>query len=109
MGIVRRTGREPGDETWGGVPFEKRVHVGAWMVPSYDPVLNRIYTVTSPAPKFMLGGTSLKHLYHNSTLALDANGRFRAFDHETGTVLWEINLGSSVASSVHDTDLRPAS
>ena len=26
----------------------------------------------------------------------DANGRFRAFDHETGRVLWEINLGSSV-------------
>ena len=24
----------------------------------------------------------------------DANGRFRAFDHETGEVLWEINLGS---------------
>ena len=27
----------------------------------------------------------------------DANGRFRAFDHETGEVLWEINLGSSVS------------
>ena len=31
---------EPGDETWGGVPFEERKHVGAWMVPSYDPALN---------------------------------------------------------------------
>ena len=28
---------EPGDERWGGVPFEERKHVGAWMVPSYDP------------------------------------------------------------------------
>ena len=28
---------EPGDETWGDVPFEKRVHVGSWMPPSYDP------------------------------------------------------------------------
>ena len=28
---------EPGDETWGDVPFEERKHVGAWMVPSYDP------------------------------------------------------------------------
>ena len=26
----------------------------------------------------------------------DAHGRFRAFDHETGDVLWEINLGSPV-------------
>ncbi len=26
----------------------------------------------------------------------DVNGRFRALDHETGEVLWEINLGSSV-------------
>ena len=26
----------------------------------------------------------------------DGNGRFRALDHETGTVLWKINLGSSV-------------
>lgn len=26
----------------------------------------------------------------------DANGRFRAFDQETGKVLWEVNLGSAV-------------
>ena len=26
----------------------------------------------------------------------DVNGRFRAFDDETGEVLWEINLGSAV-------------
>ena len=26
----------------------------------------------------------------------DVNGRFRAFDHETGEILWEINLGSPV-------------
>ncbi len=73
---------EPGDETWGDVPFEERKHVGAWMVPSYDPTLNLIYigtSVTSPAPKFMLGGTNNKHLYHNSTLALDA---------DTGEIVW---------------------
>ena len=73
---------EPGDETWGDVPFEQRRHVGAWMVPSYDPELNLIYvgtSVTSPAPKFMLGGTDLAHLYHNSTLALDA---------DTGAIVW---------------------
>ena len=73
---------EPGDETWGGVPFEERRHVGAWMVPSFDPTLNLIYvgtSVTSPAPKFLLGGTDNQHLYHNSTLALDA---------DTGAIRW---------------------
>jgi PQQ-dependent dehydrogenase (methanol/ethanol family) len=65
---------EPGDETWGDVPMEQRWHVGTWMVPSYDPVLDRIYvgtSVTIPAPKFILGGAEKTHLYHNSTLALD--------------------------------------
>ena len=73
---------EPGDESWGGVPFEERKHVGAWMVPSYDPVLNLVYvgtSVTSPAPKFLIGGIDNKHLYHNSTLALDA---------DTGEIVW---------------------
>ena len=73
---------EPGDETWGDVPFEERRHVGAWMVPSFDPALNLIYvgtSVTSPAPKFMLGGADLAHLYHNSTLALNA---------DTGEIVW---------------------
>ena len=73
---------EPGDETWGGVPFEERIHVGTWMPPSYDPELRLIYqgtSVTSPAPKFLLGGTDNKHLYHNSTLALDV---------DTGNIRW---------------------
>ena len=73
---------EPGDETWGGVPFEERRHVGAWMVPSYDPALNLVYvgtSVTSPAPKFLLGGAENQHLYHNSTLALDG---------DTGEIRW---------------------
>ena len=67
---------EPGDETWGSVPYEERRHVGSWMVPSYDPALNLVYvgtSVTSPAPKFLVGGVNFTHLYHNSTLALDAD------------------------------------
>ncbi len=67
---------EPGDETWGGIPFEKRSHVGTWMIPSYDPDLDLLFvgtSVTSPAPKFMLAGNDYKYLYHNSTLALNAN------------------------------------
>ena len=46
------------------------------MVPSFDPALNLVYvgtSVTSPSPKFMLGGVGRQHLYHNSTLALDAD------------------------------------
>src|SRR5262245_32600087 len=73
---------EPGDETWGNVPLEQRWHVGTWMVPSYDPELNLIYvgtSVTIPAPKFILGGNGNKHLYHNSTLALNA---------DTGKIVW---------------------
>ena len=73
---------EPGDETWGDVPFDERAHVGSWMVPSYDPALNLVYvgtSVTSPAPKYMLGGADKTHLYHNSTLAL--NG-------DTGEIVW---------------------
>ena len=52
------------------------------MVPSYDPALNLVYvgtSVTAPAPKFMLGGTDNQHLYHNYTLALDA---------DTGEIVW---------------------
>ena len=65
---------EPGNETWGDVPLEERWHVGSWMTGSYDPELETIYigtSVTIPAPKFILGGIDLQHLYHNSTLALD--------------------------------------
>ncbi len=73
---------EPGDETWGDVPFEDRAHVGSWMVPSYDPELGLLIlgtSVTSPAPKFYLGGVENAHLYHNSTLALEV---------ETGAIRW---------------------
>ena len=80
-GLIPAPG-EPGDETWGDVPYERRAHVGSWMVPSYDPDLDLVYvgtSVTSPAPKFMLGGVDRAHLYHNSTLALDA---------DSGEIVW---------------------
>ena len=73
---------EPGDETWGDVPMEQRWHVGTWMVPSYDPELDKIYigtSVTIPAAKFILGGVDKQHLYHDSTLALDP---------ATGKIVW---------------------
>ena len=73
---------EPGYETWGDVPMAERWHVGTWMVPSYDPETNLIFvgtSVTIPAPKFILGGNDKTHLYHNSTLALNA---------DTGKIVW---------------------
>jgi alcohol dehydrogenase (cytochrome c) len=73
---------EPGYETWGDVPEALRHHVGSWMPPSYDPELNLLYigtSVTSPAPKFQLAGNNLKYLYHNSTLAINA---------DTGKLVW---------------------
>jgi len=73
---------EPGDETWGGVPKDKRLQVGTWMPPTYDPELKLIFygtSVTSPTPKFILGGNDKKHLYSTSTLAIDP---------QTGKIVW---------------------
>src|SRR5687768_4244971 len=73
---------EPGYETWGDVPMAERWHVGTWMVPSYDPQTNLIFvgtSVTIPAPKFILAGNDKTYLYHNSTLALNA---------DTGKIVW---------------------
>jgi alcohol dehydrogenase (cytochrome c) len=52
------------------------------MVPSYDPETNLVFigtSVTIPAPKFVLGGNDKQHLYHNSTIALNA---------DTGKLVW---------------------
>ena len=73
---------EPGNETWGDVPYAERRHVGTWMPASYDPELKLLYigtSVTSPAPKYMLGGNDKQHLYHNCTLAIDP---------ATGKIVW---------------------
>ncbi|MEP7354117.1 MAG: PQQ-binding-like beta-propeller repeat protein [Acidobacteriota bacterium] len=73
---------EPNDDTWGGIPDAKRRHVGAWMVPSFDAEMNLLIlgtSVTSPAPKFLLAGNDKTYLYHNCTLALDA---------DTGKIVW---------------------
>ena len=70
---------EPGNETWGDIPYENRWHVGAWMVPSYDPELNLLYvgtSVTSPAPKFMLAGNNR---HRRDRLVLPAHRRSLGF------------------------------
>lgn len=73
---------EPGDESWGKVTDANRRHVGAWMVPSFDAETNLLIvgtSVTSPAPKYRLDGNDKQYLYHNSTLALNA---------DTGKIVW---------------------
>ena len=70
---------EPGDDSWGDLPDERRWHVGTWgNVPSYDPELGLLYWGTSvPQPSLeQLRGTRGRDvLYSNSTLATDpANG-----------------------------------
>ncbi len=72
----------PQDKTWGNVPWSKRQQVGTWMPPSYDPALNLVFfgtSVTGPTPKYLLAGNDKTYLYHNSTLALNAN---------TGKIVW---------------------
>ena len=73
---------EPGDDSWNGVPDDKRTQVGTWMPPTYDPELGLIYfgtSVTAPTPKYLLGGNDKQHLYSTSTLAIDA---------KTGKIVW---------------------
>jgi PQQ-dependent dehydrogenase (methanol/ethanol family) len=78
---IARMGEENGD-SWGDMLDSERWHVGTWLVPSYDPELNLVYfgtSVTSPAPKYTMAGNEYDYLYHNSTLALDA---------DTGEIVW---------------------
>lgn len=73
---------EPGDETWTGVPYADRAHVGSWSVGSYDPQSKILYWGTSvPAPSLEVvrGTVEGDALYANSTVALDP---------ATGKLLW---------------------
>src|SRR5688500_3042949 len=85
---------EPGGDTWGDVPLSERLHVGTWFIPSYDPALNLVYfgtSVTSPAPKFLLGGNAGQHLYHNSTLAVNADAGKIVWYYQHLVDHWDLN------------------
>lgn len=66
---------EPGDESWGDLPFELRGGVDAWITGSYDPELDLIYWGTAQAKPWVPASRGLTTddaaLYSNSTLALD--------------------------------------
>ncbi len=80
--LIPRPG-EPGSDSWGDLPLESRVHVGAWgQVGAFDPELNLIYwgtSVPAPSPEVLRGTVGDDVLYSNSTLALDA---------DTGEIVW---------------------
>ncbi|MBI4460948.1 MAG: PQQ-binding-like beta-propeller repeat protein, partial [Acidobacteria bacterium] len=77
----------PGDPeahqaTWGGLPYEKRVHSSFWLTGSYDPGLKLVYwnsSVPRPFPEIHRGSGSGAALYTNSILALNP---------ETGAIKW---------------------
>jgi alcohol dehydrogenase (cytochrome c) len=80
---------EPGDETWNGLPAEKRWGGSVWSIPSYDPELNLLFVgVGTPYPWLSTdrgtyhptgGGHHGDGLYMNSTLA---------FNPDTGKLVW---------------------
>ena len=82
------------DDSWGGIPYEQRWHVGAWMMPSYDPGLRLIYmgtSVTAPSPKFLLSGDDREYLYHNSTLALRPDTGELAWHYQHNVDHWDLD------------------
>ncbi len=66
---------EPGGDTWGGLPWEMRGGVDAWMPGTYDPELDLVFFGTSQPKPWLAASrqmTTDDHaLYSNSTLALD--------------------------------------
>jgi len=79
--MIPRPG-QPGDETWGGAPFEKRWMTGVWGQLTYDPELDLLYYGSSgagPASEVQRGTVG-------GTLA-GSNTRW-AVKPKTGEVVW---------------------
>jgi len=75
---------EPGDETWGGMPFEQRWMTDVWGPITYDPELNLAFYGSSgvgPAADVQRGVKGV------ATLA-GTNTRF-AVDPKTGKIVWK--------------------
>ncbi|MCW5715049.1 MAG: PQQ-binding-like beta-propeller repeat protein [Bauldia sp.] len=81
--VIPRPG-EPGDETWGGMPFESRWCTGVWGQITYDPETNLVHygsTGICPAPDVQRGVAGM-----GATMA-GTNTRF-AVRPETGEIVW---------------------
>jgi alcohol dehydrogenase (cytochrome c) len=72
----------PGDDSWHGLPADKRNGGSVWTTGSYDPALNLVYWGTGgpiPHSEIVRGSGDGAVLYTDSTLALDA---------DTGKIVW---------------------
>ena len=75
---------EPGDETWGGMPFDQRWMTGVWGPITYDPDLNMAFYGSSgvgPAADVQRG------VKGNSSIA-GSNTRY-AIEPRTGKIIWK--------------------
>ena len=77
---VARPG-EPGGETWGDLPLNRRAGSDVWINGSYDPKLNLVFFSTAQAKPWarVSRKTDGDALYTNCTLALDP---------DTGKIVW---------------------
>jgi alcohol dehydrogenase (cytochrome c) len=75
---------EPGDETWGGMPFEQRWMTGVWGPITYDPELNLAYYGSSGVGPSSDTQRGVKGV---ATLA-GTNTRF-AIEPKTGKIVWK--------------------
>jgi alcohol dehydrogenase (cytochrome c) len=75
---------EPGDETWGGMPFEQRWMTGVWGPITYDPDLNLAFYGSSGVGPSSDAQRAVKGV---ATLA-GTNTRY-AVDPKTGKVAWK--------------------
>jgi len=75
---------EPGDETWGGMPFDQRWMTGVWGPITYDPELNLAYYGSSGVGPSSDTQRGVKGV---ATLA-GTNTRF-AIEPKTGKIVWK--------------------
>jgi len=75
---------EPGDETWGGMPFEQRWMTGVWGPITYDPDLNLAFYGSSGVGPASDAQRAIKGV---ATLA-GTNTRY-AVDPKTGKIAWK--------------------
>lgn len=74
---------QPGDETWGGAPFEKRWMTGVWGHLTYDPELDLVYYGSSGA-----GPASEAQRGTNGGTMAGTDTRF-AVKPRTGEIVWK--------------------
>jgi len=74
---------EPGNDTWGGIPLERRAGSDSWIAGSYDPKLKLFYIGTAQAKPWVAASRNMSTedaaLYSNSTLAINP---------KTGELVW---------------------